>query len=162
MSEFATDKATPFEVRRVVHYETSQGFRAEGGMPLLPEDLNDLLVLDSGQIPFASRGGDEESELQICCMFKRNIAGAPMVESQYGKKYVSWRMSCPSSFEKAMGTERAYQALREAAIEHLEPFKGKIAVWREWPKIERSKSGELGLFMRLHLMTEEAYQKFVG
>ena len=137
----------------------SQGFTVQGA---LPEDFRESLVLDVGHMSYASRGRDEESELQICCMFTRNIAGATMVNSQYGKGYLSWRMSCPSSFEKAMGTERAHQALRDAAIEQIEPFKGKIAIWRVWPRIERAKNGELGMLMRFHLMTEEAYQKFVG
>lgn len=140
----------------------SQGFSAEGGMPFMDEDLNDVLILDYTASSLAQGGKDEETQLQVCALFSRNIAGFTSHHSQFGKKYITWRMACPASFERAMGTEKAKQALRDAAIEHMESFKGKIAVWRSWPRIERPENGELKLFMRLHLMTEEAYQAFVG
>ena len=150
------------DARTQVHHMTSQGFSAEGGMPFMAEDLNEVLILDFNPTSFAQGGKDEETQLQVCALFSRNIPGFTSAQSQFGKKYVTWRMSCPASFERSMGTEKARQALRDAAIEHLEPFKGMVAVWRAWPRIERPENGELKLLMRLHLMTGEAYQAFVG
>jgi hypothetical protein len=150
----------------LAEHHTLHGFVIEGGGRYHDEAhlKRDLIVgydEDVGEInPAVSRrGADSETELFVCALFSRNIAGAACAISQFNKPYVSFRVFCPSRFEEASGTERAKEALRETMADALRPFAGHVAVWRKWPEIYRDADG-IGISARFHLVTEKTYETY--
>ena len=127
----------------------------------LRDSLFRLPVEDGGDKPMrlAERGEDPETEAEICAYFKRNIRGYVSFISQYKQQYVTYRYVCPAQIEEALGTEKARIAMRKMVTDAIEPFKGAVAVWRKWPRINRS-DGLLHLSMRFHLMIEADLEAF--
>lgn len=107
---------------------------------------------------------DKETEAIVCNVFGRNLQSTLTVKSQYGYTHVAWSSALSVLVEEALGTTKAKDILRKEAREALQQLGPtySVAVWRKWPSIDRCPGGtnRLKLRMRLHVMTEAAYQAF--
>jgi hypothetical protein len=147
---------------------------SDSGQPLYERRVIDGLLLGFNRQSFLGdngppvRGGsianalDEPTAKRVLGFFSHNIPGSPTASSQFAQPYTELCLRVPVAIELALGTEKAKEALLTAIEVELTPYRGLVAVWRSWPRIERrGDGGQLEFRARLHLMLKSEYRAFL-